>query len=315
MLDPPMLPMADRPWARQISREMVTRRISAALRRLRMRNPLVLTTLPYTDWLLGDIRQRALVYYCTDDYSFWPGADRELLQEADRSISSRADLVLAVSDRLVQLHSATSRQCFYFPHAVDYQHFSKVPGLPNNPVPLAEVPAPRIGFFGLIYEKLDFRLLARIATECAPAQVVLIGPIDYCPDWFRDVPGIHFVSKQPYDSLPMWLAGLDVLLMPYVPDEMILRSNPLKLRECLATGKPTVSIDIPEVRRFASHVRIAKDHAGFVSAVKDALAEPPNGEAARQRRNCVKNDTWECRAEQLMNYFQGLLPPTGAESR
>jgi hypothetical protein len=98
---------------------------------------------------------------------------------------------------------------------------------------------------------------------------------------------------------------LDVLMLPYVNDEMIRQSGPLKLRECLATGKPTVSVDVPEVRAFEPHVRISRTIPDFITQLECALAEPANGPAI-SRRDAVKNDGWDQRAEQLRQWIRTI---------
>ena len=139
-----------------------------------------------------------------------------------------------------------------------------------------KIPGPRIGFFGLLYEKIDYELLAKVAKTFPHKSLVLIGPIDYCPESIKALPNVHLLGPKPYSELPQWLAGLDVLLLPYVMDEMIRQSNPLKLRECLATGKPTVSVEVPEAREHEPHIRVAECHEDFIHAIRDALEESPN---------------------------------------
>jgi glycosyltransferase involved in cell wall biosynthesis len=305
VLSPPMLPASGGAAGKRINRWLVTQRIRSTVRRLEFSQPLVLTTLPYTAWLLGDVGQRGLVYYCTDDYSFWPGADREMLQAAEREISRRADLVLAASHKLADLHAGAAR-CEYFPHAVDFDHFASAASVTSLPEPLRKLPAPRIGFFGLIYEKLDFHLLRLLAESLPQASLVFIGPVDYCPEDFTRLPNVHFVGKQPYEELPSWIAGLDVLLMPYVNDEMIRQSNPLKLRECLATGKPTISIDIPEVRCLQPHVQIARTPGEYLEAVRRAIGEPESASVVAARQQAVEHDSWDRRAARLQEVLTAL---------
>ena len=83
------------------------------------------------------------------------------------------------------------------------------------------------------------------------------------------------------------------LLEGRLEDAMIRQSGPLKLRECLATGKPTVSVDVPEVRMAIPHVRIAGSTKEFLRQLDTALAEDSE-QAAIRRRNAVRNDGWDC---------------------
>src|SRR5262249_44653048 len=133
--------------------------------------------------------------------------------------------------------------------------------------------------------------------------LALMGPVDHCPDWFRGLPNVRLLGPVPYEELPQHVAGLDVLLMPYVNDDMIRQSNPLKLRECLASGKPTVIIDVPEARKYEPHVRIGADMKAFLRQIDEALAEPPDSPSIRARQESVRAEGWQTRAETL----RGLL--------
>ena len=112
-------------------------------------------------------------------------------------------------------------------------------------------------------------------------------------------------------DLKKWLAGLDVLLLPYINDEMIRQSDPLKLRECLASGRPTVSIDIPEVRRYQPWVRVAATRDDFVAQVTQAALENGDVESAAARQRSVTEDGWDNRAAQLQKWLSTMIAANG----
>lgn len=304
-IDLPMIPGMSNRLLREINRHLVTSRLRRVLASLGMESPVVMTTLPYIAGLIRGLRRRAMVYYCTDDYSHWPSADRETLQQADRELSQDADLILAASQALYRQHARDGR-CQYFPHGVDFDHFASVQELKDAEPALSQLPRPRIGFFGLIYEKLDFGLLSGIAEQFRNGSLVMIGPHAYSPPEFRSLSNVHLLGQKPYEKLPHYLAGLDVLLLPYVDDAMIRQSGPLKLRECLASGKPTVSIDVPEVRILQPHVRVAADRQTFVQEVRQALEESPASGTVRARQQAVEADGWDSRARQLSSCLDQL---------
>jgi glycosyltransferase involved in cell wall biosynthesis len=306
VIDLPMLPGMGNRAMRALNGQLVTRRLRSVLTGLGMEDPVVLTTLPYVGWLVRGLRRRGLVYYCTDDYSHWPSADRETLQQADRELSQEADLILAASQALYEQHAGTGR-CQYFPHGVDFAHFASVKdGVAVDPR-VDRLPRPRIGFFGLIYEKLDFGLLAGVADAFRHGSLVMIGPHAWSPPEFAGRANVHFLGKQAYEDLPRFLAGLDVLLLPYVDDPMIRQSGPLKLRECLASGKPTVSIDVPEVRAYQPHVRVGPDRQAFLEEVRQALQEPQTSPLADARQGAVAGDGWDNRAAVLRNHIEEMI--------
>jgi glycosyltransferase involved in cell wall biosynthesis len=312
VVDLPMMPGLGSRAMRAVNRRLVSWRLQAVLARLQMKEPVLLTTLPYMGWLVRDIPRRASIYYCTDDYSHWPSADGETLRQADREFSAHADLILAVSHALHASHDRAGR-CRYFPHGVDVAHFGTAREVVAIPADLACVPGPRIGFFGLIYEKLDFELLEAVARRFPESSLVMIGSVVSCPEAFSALPNVHLLGPKPYKDLPQYVAGLDVLLLPYLADDLMIRqSGPLKLKECLATGKPTVSVDVPEVRILEPHVRVATDREAFLGHVCEALAEPADSPLVGARQEAIAQDDWDHRAEQLRSYLDELAPVVGA---
>ncbi len=312
VIDAPMLPYIGNAIARRVNRTLVTTVLKKAMKRVGIVSPTLITTLPMVSWLVGDIGQQHTVYYCTDDYSHWPEAERESLLAAERDLQAKSDLVLAVSDRLMERNRDVAERVF-FPHAVDYDHFSAVSRIASHPEVIA-APAPRIGFFGLIYEKLDFDLLTRLAQHRPDATIFMIGPVDFRPDAFAELPNVRFLGKQPYEELPRWLAGLDLLLMPYVKDEMIQQSSPLKLKECLATGLPTVCVNLPEARKSEPHLRVAEDSEHFLTLVDELLATGRSVDACTARQAFVCNETWDARADELRQILAGLPRSTTASN-
>jgi glycosyltransferase involved in cell wall biosynthesis len=311
--DLPMLPYFGSPMSRWANRLLAGQRLRAWLRRLRLAHPVVLTTLPHTYWLLEGVPRRGLIYYCTDDYSHWQADAGAAMRQADAALSAKADLILAASRELFARHGGAGR-CEYFPHGVDYDHFASAGTRKDVPADLAGLPGSRIGFFGLVYEKLDFDLLGAVARQLAPASVVLIGPVQYCPAAFARHANVHLLGPRPYEELPRYLAGLDVLLLPYAVDAMVYQSNPLKLRECLATGRPTVSVDIPEARPFRPHLRVAASHGEFVRQIREALREPRAADQSRARQERVAGDCWDRAAGKLREWIDALFTPGRFES-
>jgi len=304
VVDLPMIPATGGRVAVEINKRLMTMRLRKVWRRLGLEQPVVVTTLPHLAPLFAPIPRQGLVYYCVDDFSHWPGAEGDAVRRAESALVGEADFVLAASR---ELQSRLSRQCEarYFPHAVDFEHFAAASSHVGPPE-VASLPSPRIGFFGLIYEQLDFDLLESVARAFPEGSLVMIGPMAYCPESFRTLPNVHLVGPQPYDDLPRWISGCDVLLLAYKKDEMTRQVNPLKLKEYLATGKPIVSVNVPEARAFAPAVRIAEQSEDFVPLIRDALRECSDSPAREARRAAVRNDTWEARAEELSALIRNL---------
>ena len=142
-------------------------------------------------------------------------------------------------------------------------------------------------------------LIERLAREIPDAQVVLIGAAISSMDRFDALPNVHWLGAKPYEEIPAYGSGFDVGLMPYLRNEWIRHSNPIKSREYLALGLPVVATAVPQLEQFAAVMSIAVDEDDFVEAVRAAL----RGEAPanpQERRAAVAGTSWDDRAETLM---------------
>src|SRR5690606_30161875 len=109
---------------------------------------------------------------------------------------------------------------------------------------------------------------------------------------FADLDNIRLVGEVPYAQLPYWLHGFDVALLPFRVIDLTMATNPVKVYEYLAAGKPVVAVDLPEMAQFDGLVRVAKDHEGFVAAVAAVLANPGGEYDRTARRKFAEGQTW-----------------------
>jgi UDP-galactopyranose mutase len=218
----------------------------------------------------------AIVYDCMDELSAFAGAPPALLhREAD--LLRRADLVFTGGRSLYEAKRSLHPSVHLFPSSVDLAHFAAARGPLLAPADQATIPRPRLGFFGVIDERLDIELLAAVAAARPKWQIVMIGPVvKIDPASLPRLPNIHYLGQKPYDALPAYLAGWDVALLPFARNAATRFISPTKTPEYLAGGRPVVSTSIRDVVRPYGDLglaRIADSPADFVAAIEASLAE------------------------------------------
>jgi UDP-galactopyranose mutase len=141
----------------------------------------------------------------------------------------------------------------------------------------AMIPRPRLGFYGVIDERMDLGLLDGLATARPDWHIVLLGPVAKIEaEALPRRPNLHYLGPKPYDDLPTYLAGWDVALLPFARNESTRFISPTKTPEYLAGGKPVVSTSIRDVihpYHDRGLVRIADTVEETVAAVEAALAD------------------------------------------
>ncbi len=90
-----------------------------------------------------------------------------------------------------------------------------------------------------------------------------------------------------------YMAAMDVLIMPWNRSDWIKACNPVKLKEYLAVGRPVVTTDFAALDGWRDLVRVADGADQFAAAIRSALSEPFDADAARAR---VAPESWDAKA-------------------
>lgn len=216
----------------------------------------------------------SIVYDCMDELSAFKGASPELKQY-DIELVRKATLVLAGGHSLYEARRHTHHNIHPFPSSVDVAHFAAARQTQADPEDQAAIPHPRLGFYGVIDERMDLALLEDLADARPDWHWVMLGPVVKIDTaTLPNRPNLHFLGAKSYRELPEYVAGWDVALMPFARNEATRFISPTKTPEYLAAGKPVVSTAIRDVVRpygQAGLVHIADDVETFVRACEAAM--------------------------------------------
>jgi UDP-galactopyranose mutase len=219
----------------------------------------------------------AIVYDCMDELSAFKGAPSAMRQYEAELLSS-ADLVFTGGYSLYTAKRHQHPHVCAFPSSVDTEHFRQARKATDDPADQASIPHPRLGFYGVIDERMDLDLLSAIADARPDWHLVLIGPITKIdPAVLPQRDNIHYLGGKPYNDLPVYLAGWDVALLPFACNESTRFISPTKTPEYLAGGKPVVSTPIHDVVHPYGQqglVVIGETASDFVAAIQTLLSKP-----------------------------------------
>jgi UDP-galactopyranose mutase len=214
------------------------------------------------------------VFDCMDELSAFAGAPREM-KEREAEMLRRADVVLTGGQSLYDAKKDRHANCYCLPSSVDVQHFAQARTALPEPEDQKNLPRPRIGFFGVIDERMDRELLAAVAKLRPDWSFVMIGPVvKIDPASLPRFENIHYLGGKGYKELPAYLGGWDVAMLPFAHNESTRFISPTKTPEYLAAGVPVVSTSITDVLRPYGEqrlVRIADQPESFVHACEDAM--------------------------------------------
>jgi UDP-galactopyranose mutase len=235
--------------------------------------------LPFSDHLSAD----CTVYDCMDELSAFRHAPPELLNLEEKLLAA-ADIVFTGGSSLYEAKRDRHSNVHAFPSSIDVAHFAQARGLLPQPDDQAGISSPRLGFCGVIDERMDLGLLAATADAHPDWSLVMIGPVVKIDE--ADLPqraNIYYLGSKPYAELPSYMAGWDVALMPFAINEATRFISPTKTPEYLAAGCTVVSTAIADVVRHYGNlaaVEIATTPQAFVAACEVALQRRHNADTA-----------------------------------
>lgn len=244
----------------------------------------------------GHLQGLATVYDCMDELSAFRGAPPEML-EREAELLRRADLVFTGGPSLYEAKRGRHPSVHLFPSSIDAAHFGQARGAVDEPADQAQIARPRIGFYGVLDERLDTELLREAALLRPEWQWVMIGPVvKIAPEELPRLPNVHYPGARSYQDLPRYLAGWDVAVLPFARNESTRFISPTKTPEYLAAGKPVVSTPIRDVVHpygDAGLVAIAGTAAELVGAVEAALGDEARDERLARVDRFLDGMSWD----------------------
>jgi hypothetical protein len=230
-----------------------------------------------------------VLYDCMDLHSGFSTVGRAMAAQEEELLSG-ADVVVVSSSVLEERALRSRGQVLVVRNGCDFEHFAKAPRAKNA--------RPVIGYYGAIADWFDAGLVADLAQRRADWDFVLVGST-YNGDLSRlsRLPNVSLPGEEAYEALPAWLGRFDVAIIPFKRTPLTEATNPVKVYEMLAAGKPVVSVPIPEVAALAPLVRLASTAAEFEREIAAALALGEDG--ADERREFARGQTWQHRFEVL----------------
>jgi UDP-galactopyranose mutase len=215
------------------------------------------------------------VYDCMDELSNFRFAPPELVS-LERELLAVADVVFTGGYSIWEAKKHAHADIHPFPSSVDKAHFAVARGAVPEPADQADLLHPRLGFYGVIDERLDVDLLAAVADAHPEWSLVIVGPVvKIDPATLPRRANLHFLGGKSYAELPAYLAGWDVALMPFALNDATRFISPTKTPEYLAAGRPVVSAAIRDVARHWGEtpgVIVADSKDAFIAGCETALA-------------------------------------------
>jgi UDP-galactopyranose mutase len=260
---------------------------------------------------------QAIVYDCMDELSAFAHAP-SALKRLEAELLRRARVVFTGGQSLYEAKRDSHPNVHAFPSSVDVDHFAQARRIAIDPADQRAIGRPRLGFFGVVDERMDMALLAGVAAARPAWQIVMLGPVvKIDPAALPRAANIHYLGTKKYDQLPHYIAGWDVALLPFARNEATRYISPTKTPEYMAAGKPVVATSIRDVVRPYGQqglVRIADTVDAFVTACEAALSEDPVVRL-RDADAFLRQTSWDGTWARMRRMLEATLTPRSEPAR
>lgn len=242
-----------------------------------------------------NMNPKMVVYDCMDELSHFKGAHPDMLKN-EAALMKVADVMFTGGQYLYEYKKDKHNNIYPFPSSIDQKHFES--GMEcSDPDDQSAIPHPRVGFYGVIDERLDIELLDGIAEKMPDIHFIMIGPVvKIDPATLPRHSNIHYLGPKSYNDLPAYLGNWDIAFLPFAKNDSTRFISPTKTPEYLCCYKPVISTSIHDVVKPYGEmglVLISDTVSDFVQAIRKAALLIDDKNWKKKVRQMLKSSSWD----------------------
>ncbi len=285
----------------KLYQNLLSRKVVNTIRKLSFKNPMLWLTFPAQSAHLGKYDEKYVIYECMDDYAELETLyGKSFICKSEDEIIKNSNLVVTTSHSLFESKSKNHNNVSFSPNAAEVEWFNKVVHDESIETPkLFDNNNPVVGYIGAIREWLDLELIRSAVSQKPEWNFLFIGPVNTDVSNLKSFPNVQFTGYKDYSELPKYLKLMDVTVVPFKLIKLIEHTNPIKIYEYLAAGKPVVATNFPEAAHFGSFVKTASNTEEFILKISECFNENSK-EEINKRLEFASNNSWDKRAEEIL---------------
>lgn len=267
--------------------------------------PTLLFYNPRFSCIAGKLQENLICYEVIDDQTEFTSSPSWLNEEIQFLIA-KSDVITTSSENLYKKILKQRKNVFLIGNGVDVEHFKKSLNDIDLPNDLKKIKAPILGYIGAIGEWFDFELVEEILRKYPNYSIILIGWVfrnsqKQIQNLERKYHNFHFLGRKNYEKLPNYIRFFDICMIPFRIYSLTKSVNPTKLYEYLATGKPIISTNLPEIEKFQDIVYVTKTKQEFVSSIKKIITNEHN---PQKSFSLAEEHDWKEKASKMVDLLK-----------
>lgn len=171
--------------------------------------------------------------------------------------------------------------------------------IPDNIKKLIKKGNKIITYYGAIAKWVDYELIEKLAKHNKNYHIVMIGKNYYHEvEELEKVSNIHFLGPVEYKKLINYGYYSDVLIIPFLINDITKATSPVKVFEYMAMEKPIVITALPECKKYKS-INIANNHDEFIKMVDKSVKKDLTAKEKKLMKKEALENTWEQKTNEI----------------
>lgn len=264
------------------------------------------------DLIKGNIDDKKIIYDCMDDYIEFPNCKKneeyiDKYVKNERKLLKKSYCVFTSSEYLRNVlfkryHEIKSREIYVINNAVSKRLLEKRKTENKESRENKENKERKIiTYIGTISNWMDWNIILKSLDVCKNIEYHFYGPCEVDIPRYKNILYKGIASQEDIFSI---MNKSDLLIMPFVVNDLIRSVNPVKLYEYILSEVPVLACRYEETEKFKDYVYLYRDEVEYINFIKKLSSEELKAKS-ENGVDFVKNNTWETRANEVLNIIEG----------
>ncbi len=299
-------PQLQNPHDTESYHEIIKKILDYAITNFEIKNYIAWYYTPMAYRFTRHLNPSLTIFDCMDELSNFAFAPKEL-KDLEAELFSKSDVVFTGGNSLYEAKKDKHHNIYPFPSSIDKNHFMQARKLRNQ---TSKAENPTIGFFGVVDERMDLKLLEETARLRPNWNFAVIGPVVKIDEaTLPRLDNIQYVGMKSYQELPKFIATWNIAMMPFALNDSTKFISPTKTPEYLAAGLPVISTairDVVDPYGVNGLAYIVESPEEFIKAAEHILSSTRYDEWLKDVDGFLANISWDI----TWNKMAGIIKDT-----
>ena len=260
-------------------------------------SPTAIIQHPYWAPLIETLPIHLTIYDCLDFYAGFNNRQQDQLNDLEARLIEKADAVTVTSEFLHH-HIDMPHKSHIVRNGCEFDKFA-------NASPVKANDNVRVGYVGAVSTWFDFDAVYAAALAYPEWQFDIYGRIEGVFSFANTPPNVEFHGEITYQDVPKTIASFDVGIIPFKINRLTKATNPVKVYEYMAAGKPVVSSALPEVIHMNhDDILISHSNEGFIEHLARASFISQEPDKIKLRQQWAKSQDWSLRVDDIYKIME-----------